>query len=130
MRKRVSPGAGRAIILIHARSISRLETAFGRCDRTQLTPVDSITPQSPVRIPFPQLEPLGSETTRPWGFVLRRRRDCAAFPLDSKGFATFWRRRVSLSNVARDPFYSHARPSDAPFLAQTLGRLTVSRCLG
>ena len=36
MKKRVSPGAGRAIILIHARSISRLETAFGRCDLVQL----------------------------------------------------------------------------------------------
>ena len=36
MKKRVSPGARRAIILIHARSISRLETAFGRCDREQL----------------------------------------------------------------------------------------------
>ena len=36
MKKRVSPGAGRAIILIHARSISRLETAFGRCDLCRL----------------------------------------------------------------------------------------------
>ena len=33
MKKRVSPGARRAINLIQARSISRLETAFGRCDR-------------------------------------------------------------------------------------------------
>jgi hypothetical protein len=33
-------------------------------------------------------------------------------------------------DVARDPAYSHARPSDAPFLAQTLGRLTVSSILG
>ena len=44
--------------------------APGRCDRTQLTPVDSITPQSPVQIPSPQLEPRSSETTRPRGFVL------------------------------------------------------------
>ena len=36
MKKRVSPGARRAIILIHARSISRLETAFGRCDLVEL----------------------------------------------------------------------------------------------
>ena len=36
MKKRVSPGAGRAIILMHARSVSRLETAFGRCDRRRL----------------------------------------------------------------------------------------------
>ncbi len=36
MKKRVSPGARRAIILIHARSISRLETAFGRCDLCRL----------------------------------------------------------------------------------------------
>ena len=36
MKKRVSPGAGRAIILIHAGSISRLETAFGRCDLCRL----------------------------------------------------------------------------------------------
>ena len=39
MKKRVSPGARRAIILIHARSISRLETAFGRCDPVQLAPI-------------------------------------------------------------------------------------------
>ena len=32
--------------------------------------------------------------------------------------------------VARDPDYSHARPSDAPFREQTLGRLSVSRGLG
>ncbi len=32
--------------------------------------------------------------------------------------------------VARDPIYSRARPSDAPFLPQTLGRLTVSLGLG
>ena len=30
-------------------------------------------------------------------------------------------------NVARNSLYSHARPSNAPFLAQTLGHLTVSR---
>lgn len=33
-------------------------------------------------------------------------------------------------NVARDPFYSHARSSDGPFLAPTLGRLSVSLRLG
>ena len=36
MKKRVSPGARRAIILIQTRSISRLETAFGRCDLCRL----------------------------------------------------------------------------------------------
>ena len=36
MKKRVSPGDRRAIILIQARSISRLETAFGRCDLVEL----------------------------------------------------------------------------------------------
>ena len=33
-------------------------------------------------------------------------------------------------DIARDPTYSHARPSDAPFLAQTLGCLSVSRLVG
>ena len=33
-------------------------------------------------------------------------------------------------NVARDHSYSHGGPSDAAILAQTLGRLSVSRCLG
>ena len=39
--------------------------------------------------------------------------------------------RLRLSpDIAREPDDSHARPSDAPFLAQTLGRLSVSRGLG
>jgi hypothetical protein len=38
---------------------------------------------------------------------------------------------VSLSaDIARDPLYSLAWPSADPFLAQTLGRLAVSRRLG
>jgi hypothetical protein len=38
---------------------------------------------------------------------------------------------ASLSpDVARDPAESHVRPSGAPFLAQTLRRLFVSRGLG
>ena len=49
-----------------------------------------ITPQSPVRIRFPQLEPQSSETTRPRGFVLRWGRDGASYPLESQGFATLW----------------------------------------
>ena len=56
-----------------------------------------ITPQSQIRIPSPQLEPHGSETTRPWGFVLRRRRDGASYPLDSQGFATLRRTFAILS---------------------------------
>ena len=45
-----------------------------------------ITPQSQVRKLVAQLEPHGSKTTRPRGFVLRCRRDSAAFPQDSQGF--------------------------------------------
>ena len=37
---------------------------------------------------------------------------------------------VSLPTSRATRLYSHARPSDAPFLAQTLGRLSVSRRLG
>lgn len=60
------------------------------------------------------LQPHGSEMTRPWGFFMRR-----------------WLGVKSLSGeVARDPVGSHDRPSYDPILAQTLGRLSVSRSLG
>ncbi len=45
---------------------------------------------------FAQLEPHGSEMTRPWGFVLRGRRDRAAYPRESQGVATFAERGKTL----------------------------------
>ena len=64
--------------------------------------------------------------TRPWGFFMRWRRDRAAYPQDLRR----WLGVKSLSSeVARDPVDSHGGPSDTPFLAQTLGRLSVSPVL-
>jgi hypothetical protein len=51
----------------------------------------------PVRIRLPQLQPHGSETTRPWGFFMRWRRECAAYSLVFKGFATLEQAVESLS---------------------------------
>ena len=55
-----------------------------------------IIPQSLTRIPFPQFEPHGSETTRPWGFVVHWRRDGLSCPQDSQRIAILWRLPESL----------------------------------
>jgi hypothetical protein len=64
------------------------------------------------------------------GFVLRCEETGRIIRRLRKGLRRSWA-FVSLStDIARDPLHSHAWPSDAPFPAQTLGRLSVSRCLG
>ncbi len=90
----------------------------------------AITPQSQIRIRFPPLEPRSSENSRPRGFVLRWRREAAAYPPVFKGFATLLLLPESLSQRRARPDHSHDRAPVAPFLAQTLGRLSVSRRLG
>ena len=77
-----------------------------------------ITPQSQIRTLSPQLEPHGSEMTRPWGFVLRWRRDRVSFSADSQGLATLARLATSLSRrrARRDLFTRAAlrRPISGP----------------
>jgi hypothetical protein len=48
----------------------------------------AITWHSPIRIRNKQLQPHGSESSRPRGFVLRWRRDGASYHKESRGFAT------------------------------------------
>ena len=96
-------------------------------------PPSSITPQSPVPIPFPQLV----LTVAKFGYrrvirkagVQRRR----PFRVLSPVLATTCGRDASLVSrsrrVARDAVPAPALPTDA-FLAKTLGRLGVSRRLG
>ena len=66
--------------------------------------------------------------SRPRGFVLRRGIDRAAYPKESQGFATLVLGLASL--YRRRARLRHAWPFDVPFLALTLGRLSVSRGLG
>ena len=95
-----------------------------------LLSVEIITPQSQVRIRPAQLEPHGSETTRPWVFFCAGGETERLFPWISKGLRE-WDDVLSLSShVARDLLDSHIWPSDAPIPAQTLGRLSVSRRWG
>ena len=83
--------------LVHLRAL-RPTTKSRRSSSPMQRKVGSyITPQSPIRIPFSQLQPLGSERKRPGGFVLHWRRKKAAYPQDSQGFATFRRPSESLS---------------------------------
>ena len=89
-----------------------------------------ITPQSQVRKLVAPLEPRCSETSRPRGFIVRWQRGGAAYPRNRKGLRRYrpgW--RLSPDD-ARDSVYSHAGPFHDPILAQTLGRLSVSRGLG
>ena len=130
MKKRVSPGARRAIILIHARSIIRLETAFGRCDRKQLTPVESITWQSPVPSRYLPFNPTVPKNCDRRVLFCAREEAGRVIPRNRKGWRVVFGGPSLAPKVARDPTDSHRRPSDARFLAQTLGRLSVSRCLG
>ena len=51
-------------------------------------------------------------------------------PRFSKGLRRWLGVKRLSSEVARDTVYSHAWPSGGPILAQTLGRLSVSRGLG
>ena len=46
------------------------------------------------------------------------------------GLRRLWDVNSLSPDIARDSLYSHAWPSDAPILVQTLGRLFVSRRLG
>ncbi len=51
-------------------------------------------------------------------------------PWNRRGLRQASERKSLSPDIARDPTYSCARPSDAPFPAQSLGRLYVSRRLG
>ena len=85
-----------------------------------------ITPQSPVRIPSPQLEPHGSETSRPRGFVLRSRRDGRVIPRNRKGLRRFRRRWGSLSRRrARPDLFT--RSASTPHFWPKLSAVSLSR---
>ncbi len=76
-----------------------------------------ITSRSQVRILSPQLQPHGSETSRPWGFVLRWRRDGAAYPQVSQGFATLRRSWSLFRRRARPDLFTRLalrRPVSGP----------------
>ena len=63
------------------------------------------------------------------GFVLRWLRDGASYPLESQGFATLQRLYESLFRRPSRPAVFTRSALQSPFLAQTLGRLSVSRGL-
>ena len=84
-------------------AVGKLPNRVGRVDRCSELSVRFITLQSLIRIRFSPLQPHGSEMKRPWGFVLRWRRDGASYPQDSQGLADFTRRLQSLDQRRARP---------------------------
>ena len=98
--------------------------------RVQQWPVWLITSRSQIRIIFPQLEPHGRETMRPWGFVLRWRRVRARYPLVSQRSATLKRLPTSLSR-RRVRAYRYSRSTfNRTVSVPVFGRLFNSHRLG